>query len=544
MGVVIIKDAVVKWIKENGYGDKYRLVDWSGLASKKSKFEDIERKILFDVEFTIFKRNLKRNPDAIFLPTKEEIKNAIKDVNIKKYGVGCFSKTQEFRDKVKQTSLEKYGTSNIMKSVEGRARLKESINKKYGVDHFSKTQEFKDKVAKTNAKKTKKELEAIVEKRRESINEKYGDVGLSCLKIKDKKELTSLSKYGVKNPRQSKEVSEKIENTNLERYGVKYSVESDDVKKKILETKLERGYYKIYEKKLIKEWAEDIGFSRTHFNKLINQLGFEEAIKLTPQESSLETLVKQILGNNGLAFSHNRKFGNYRPDFVVEEKLALECDGLYWHSDCVIKDKRYHKTKLDVYEQAGLSGLFFRENEIFYQRQIIESIIKNKLGINDKIFARKTKIEKVDNKIGNKFLEENHLMGPGMGQHLAIIYDSDIMAIIQIKWKDKKNKLLEISRFCTKNGVSVVGGWSKLISHISKEQTPSKIMTFVDRRYGSGEYLKGLGWEKESEHLSFAWTNNRECIHRMKFPGNSGYEHGFAKIWDCGQAKYTKSLIS
>lgn len=73
---------------------------------------------------------------------------------------------------------------------------------------------------------------------------------------------------------------------------------------------------------------------------------------------------------------------------------------------------------------------------------------------------------------------------------------------------------------------------------IIKVLRPTYIQTFIDRRYGTGTHLKSLGWKFVHEYPSFRWTDGAMSYHRMKFPGSTGYNHGMAKIWDCGQAKW------
>ena len=98
----------------------------------------------------------------------------------------------------------------------------------------------------------------------------------------------------------------------------------------------------------------------------------------------------------------------------------------------------------------------------------------------------------------------------------------------------------EISRFSTKCGYCVKFGFSRLLKHLPKG---TAIINFVDRRYGDGSHLIELGFVEESCYLSFKWTNcQSETWHRMKFPGNSGYDEGLVKIWDCGQAKFVKRV--
>jgi hypothetical protein len=159
--------------------------------------------------------------------------------------------------------------------------------------------------------------------------------------------------------------------------------------------------------------------------------------------------------------------------------------------------------------------------------------------------ARKLEISKEDDvQIIKNFFEQNHLMGYSPGGRTYVLKKHDeILAGIQVKWK-KKNFLLDVSRFCTKNGVSVPGAWSRLLKYIEKHENPKEIQTFIDLRYGDGSYLSSLGFSKKTEHLSFKWTDGVNCFHRMTFPGNSGYDVGLVKIWDCGQAKWVKKCIN
>jgi hypothetical protein len=131
-------------------------------------------------------------------------------------------------------------------------------------------------------------------------------------------------------------------------------------------------------------------------------------------------------------------------------------------------------------------------------------------------------------------------MGQGKGNTFALTIDDIIYSAIRVV---KKENGLDISRFCHAIGYNVIGGFSKLLSHIEKTLKPEFIQTFIDLRYGTGDYLPLLGFTKESEYLSFNWTNGKDRLHRMQFPGNSGYENGYYKLWDCGQAKYIKKII-
>lgn len=269
-------------------------------------------------------------------------------------------------------------------------------------------------------------------------------------------------------------------------------------------------------------------------------LRINNGVNYTPNKSSLETMVANFLDSINLPYTNNCKLAgtNFKPDFVLKDhKLIIECDGQFWHSDANLDDKTYHVKKLKAYEDQGYRALFFRENEIRDKFPIVQSIINARLGFSPKYMARK-----LEHGICTpSFFEDNHLMGKGSGRIYALTLVGVPKVAIQVKWKDKNAGLLEISRFCT-DGCAVAGGFSRLLEKVIAEEKPNQVMTFIDKRYGSGHYLPGLGFKHCGEHLSFSWTNRTQVFHRMKFPGNTGYDHGYHKLWDCGQAKFVKII--
>jgi very-short-patch-repair endonuclease len=296
----------------------------------------------------------------------------------------------------------------------------------------------------------------------------------------------------------------------------------------------------IYDNKTITQWSEERGVEISTMARWVKDYGYETAVKMDRQRSSLEFIISEMLIKLGIDFQQEFTLNNIRADFLLpKHNLIIEANGLYWHSDEVIKDKKHHLKRKDIYTNNGYKSLFFYEDEIEEKLSIIESIILNKLGQSTKIYARKCKIKEVDNLISKQFFEDNHLMGNGRGKVIGLYYNNELMTCIQII---QKKEFTDISRFCHKLGYTVTGGLSKLLKYIELQYKPKAIQTFIDKRYGSGEYLKDLGFELKNESLSFSWVKKKKTLHRMKFPGNTGYQNGYFKIWDCGQAKYLKLL--
>jgi very-short-patch-repair endonuclease len=358
---------------------------------------------------------------------------------------------------------------------------------------------------------------------------------------KDKRSNTCIEKYGCSTPLLNDVVIEKIKDTNIKRYGVPNVFMSKEIIDKTNATKIKNGIIHDFNglsgMDLYRQ--ESIDYSYTKFMYLVNAIGIEAAIKYNPQKTDIEYIIESILTSINETFVFNKKIEKtrYRPDFLLDN-IIIEADGLNYHSDLYIKDINYHINKQKSYIENGYVSLFFRSDEIIKKTDIVKSIILAKLNkVPIKIFARKCLID-TNSKIPI-FFEDNHIMGIGRGKTYSLVFNNDVVAAMRII---KKDGMLEISRFCNKKNTLVVGGFSKLLKAAIRDNNPSKVISFVDSRYGSGDSLKNLGFVEESNYVSFKWTDFTNTYHRMKFKGNSGYKNGLYKIWDCGQKKFVLTL--
>lgn len=378
-----------------------------------------------------------------------------------------------------------------------------------------------------------------VQKKRKATNvKKYGtEYPQQSEEIKKKIVTTSLEKYGVTHASKSDIVKEITKNNNIEKYGVDYPQQLDENREKFRQLTIDRGQANVYNGKTGSQIAIELGRNISWFNKHVSQYGFEFAISMEPNRSGIEILIQSILEKHNIQFSNNKKLGVNYTDFILEDyKLVIESDGLYWHSDAINKNNQYHKNKKNNYNKLGYDSVFFREDEITKKLDIVESIILNKIHKSNRIFARKCKIVEVKYQIGKEFLKNNHLMENGKGKIFGLEYNNKLVTCIQIT---NKKEFIDISRFCHVLNTTVIGGFSRLIKHIDNIYNKD-IQTFIDQRYGSGGYLENLGFSFASNFISFKWVKDDKTFHRMKFPGNTGYDNGLYKIWDCGQVKYIK----
>jgi hypothetical protein len=435
-----------------------------------------------------------------------------------KYGVENPSQIKSVQEKKKQTNLEKYGSEQFFNSEAGKQAKIEGMRKKYGVDNAFQSEEIKEKIKQNNL---------------DTLGVEHH---LQTTESMEKQKKTNMEKYGYENVAQVDEHKESIRKTNLEKYGYEYATQSEEVKNKTRQTLIDQGKIKIFNEKDMATLAEEKGIPYSTFTLHVRKHGFEEALKMMPKISSLEMIMKNWFNEEGWEYIHQFRVENRIADFLLHD-LIIECDGLFWHSDAVIKDNNYHVNKRDLYIKHNYRPFFFRQDEIENKFPIIQSMIRNALAKSKQVYARNCTVKEVDKAEAKEFFTTNHLMGPGIGFTLGLYTDKLICAM---QTKRVKHREYEISRFCSLLNYGVVGGFSRLLKHFEQNFKPSLTQTFIDQRYGSGNYLQRIGFTRTSCYKSFKWSNGEEVFHRMLFPGNSGYDYGLVKLWDCGQAKYVK----
>jgi very-short-patch-repair endonuclease len=467
------------------------------------------------------------------------------EISIAKHGVANPFQRQDVKDKIKQTSLQKYGVEHPMQNKDIQEKSKATCIEKYGTEFAIQSQEVQDNYKKTCMEKYGVEntssVEEFKEKRKETNKKLYGhEYYVASQDCKDKVR----AKFGVDNVFQLEEVKAKSRETCLTKYGAKNYLQVPEHAKingqKSLKTKIDNGYIETRDGMSKTEWAEEVGMSKSRFTTLVNTHGWDYAISHEKTMTGIERLIFDFLKEKRVEFSYNKKLDNYYPDFVIPTfNLIIETDGMFWHSDKIQKDDRYHIKKKGAYTELGYTSLFFLEDELLNKFNIVESIINNKLFKSTKIFARKLQVGKMGSSLSKTFFNENHLMGNGQGDTYTL-HDGKVV-VCAMRVRRRKGNNWDISRFCPKIGYSIPGGFSRLLKAFELEHNPDSVSTFIDKRYGSGEYLTSLNFSLKSCYKSFKWTNGNSTFHRMKFPSNTGYEYGMSKIWDCGQAKYVKS---
>jgi len=260
--------------------------------------------------------------------------------------------------------------------------------------------------------------------------------------------------------------------------------------------------------------------------------------------------------------------------YIPAKKLAIEFDGLYWHSDINGKDKNYHLNKTIECLSKDIQLIHIFEDEWLYKHDIIESKLKYLLGYSKdlpKIRASKCFISEISSSDKNQFLNENHIQGEDkasikLGLWYPINDEEDRLVAVMTFCKprkalgqNKKSKYdYELSRFATDIEFHVYGAFDKLFKYFKENYEWKSIITYADRRWSKGGLYENTGFELD--HVSepnYWYCKNNNRFHRFgfrkselktKFPdlyNESSTEFeimdktGYTRIWDCGNLVYS-----
>lgn len=239
--------------------------------------------------------------------------------------------------------------------------------------------------------------------------------------------------------------------------------------------------------------------------------------------------------------------------YILNKKVAIEYDGLYFHSTAIQKDKNYHLNKTLACEEKGIRLIHIFEDEWKYKKEIVKSIISSALGIyQQKIFARKCEVKEIDNKTFKEFCNKNHIQGEcNSSDRLGLFYNGELVQAVGFsKSRFSKNEI-ELVRMVTKLNTQVVGGFSRLMSHYNKD-----CISYIDRRLFNGSGYNASGFEYvQTNKPNYYYTKELDRYYRMnftkkniakKFPNDfdpklteeeNMKKLGFYRIYDCGTIK-------
>ena len=409
-----------------------------------------------------------------------------------------------------------------------------------------------------------------------------------------KSKQTMLKKYGVQYAQQNKQIKQKSYDTISKIYGNKHILKCDEIKEKVKRSKRLTIYNKFKSNSYVAPLFsadEYMQFGDTkqykwkclkcgnEFTAFRNEVWFKEgAVKsyarcekcypYNAQSKSYDELkITEFLKQYVTLFNRTKQNRTVIPPleldiYIPEKKLAIEYDGLYWHSDANGIQKSYHLNKTNLCEQQGIQLIHIFENEWKLKQDIVKSRLKNLLGIYDKtIYARKCEVKEIDSKTSKLFQDENHLQGSVNAKvNLGLFYKGELISLMTFgKCRFDKKHEWEILRFCNKLNYHIPGAAGKLLKYFEKKYSPKSLITYADRRWSQGKlyqmlsfkldhisppdywYFKSLILESRQKYQKHKLKNILKTFDTNKSEIQNMHANGYHRIFDCGNLVFVKN---
>lgn len=468
----------------------------------------------------------------------------------------CANNSDLKKQKIEQIKLERYGDAHYV-NQEKREK--------------TKLERYGDK----NYNNRKKALDTILE----NGGEGFGNANKAAY---EKQKQTTLERYGVDNILKDKDIHQKTtnrRNAHIKETAAKISESLHNRFKKTNPNLIDSEGYGIWKckcphpdscNKCQEKWYI-MDVRQMYYRSKHNM---EMCTTLLPIQSdlntgtSIELFIRDILDEYNIEYECNNRTilkGKELDIYIPSKRLAIECNGIYWHST-LQKTQLYHYYKWKCCKEQGIQLLTFWEDQIAHKTDIVKSILLAKLGIiPNKIGARKCEIREISNEEAFNFYQYNHIQGGTQGKVNIGLYHCDeligTMSFGHHRYSQSPTQQnWELIRFCTKLNTQITGGASKIFKYFTEHYNPNTIISFSSNDISNGELYKQLGFHYDNTSHSTYWyihSRSLERFHRSTFTKNAivkrGWKdakdnswtelevmtnRGYLQIYDTGQQKW------
>jgi len=238
--------------------------------------------------------------------------------------------------------------------------------------------------------------------------------------------------------------------------------------------------------------------------------------------NKLTQALAKILDDLGVAYELESKLAGDRRRwdlFIPEHKLAIEADGVYWHSSALKKGRWELTKKALAVAPQGITQINFWEDEIVNKPEILHSILKYRLGLGKTVGARTCTKGTATASEAKVFLNKYHLQGFCSGSsYPVLLLDGQIVALAVFSARGsgragrKSDSEMVLERYAS--SVSVSGGFSRLLKDTLRQNTSvRKVVTYSDSRVFTGKLYASCGFVASAQlPPDYCYVKNSERV--------------------------------
>lgn len=311
-------------------------------------------------------------------------------------------------------------------------------------------------------------------------------------------------------------------------------------------------------------------------------------------ERELLACVMKLLPDTEILHNdHGLLSGRRELDIVVPScKVAIEFNGVRWHSEAVNKSRNYHKDKSDECKALGYQLVHVWEDDWVSRKSVVIRMIAAKLGVtyrlndafpemdprcSERVYARKLQFCEISGHVAAEFLEENHIQGPVSATRHFALKDSDnvVRAVMSVRSPRSNARMKrkvgdwEIQRYATFG--SVVSGFTKLMKHaeatiIAEGNSLERWISFSSNDISDGNMYRRCGFVIDGDVApdykyvgnAIGWYRQpKEKFQKRRFRDDpnllwdeswterkAAEENGLFRCWDSGKIRWVRDVHS
>lgn len=234
-------------------------------------------------------------------------------------------------------------------------------------------------------------------------------------------------------------------------------------------------------------------------------------------ETSIEYKIRLILKKHNIKFEQHvryiispRELDFYLPDY----KVAIECNGIYWHSG--INGKNRFKVKYNLLSKTDIQMLTFWEDDIHYNIDKIENIILRSCNLGKKVFSNDTAIKEIDNFITKDFINNNSIKKHIESDINLGLYKNNTLLFV-MTFSSNNNLDYILNQICYKDNLYVINSETLLLDYFINNYKVNKIIAYCDLEIENKKLYEKLGFKLNNEKLKFNLTyyNYRTTEYRI-----------------------------
>jgi hypothetical protein len=155
----------------------------------------------------------------------------------------------------------------------------------------------------------------------------------------------------------------------------------------------------------------------------------------------------------------------------------------------------------DAYALKNIQLIQLWEDVWLTRKEQVLARLQSIAGLNSKLHARKTEVVTITQQMADEFLNENHLQySVGAKYRYALSANNVLVAVASFSGLRRMHNRIEnyrsaeLIRFANLRGTTVIGGFTKLLSHFMKCHNPNDIMSYADKDWSKGSAYEKAGF--------------------------------------------------